>query len=213
MQPDSAPLGGGSSLDVCGNREVCCTARLARPAAVRPPLIRAGQVSPHTRATVGSADIHTASRTQPDSAPLGGGLPAVPVPLAAAQSKKCWLYTARFARPAVVRPPLIRAGQVSPRARVTVGSADIHTASRTQPDSSALGGASPAVPVPLAAAQSKKCWLYTARLARPAAVRPPLIRAGQVSPRARVTVGSANIHTASRTQPGGSAASTFSAPL
>ena len=32
--------------------------------------------------------FQTASRTQPDSAPLWGGSPAVPVPLAAAQSKK-----------------------------------------------------------------------------------------------------------------------------
>ena len=33
--------------------------------------------------------MQIAPRTQPDSALLEGGSPAVPVPLAAAQSKKC----------------------------------------------------------------------------------------------------------------------------
>ena len=50
-QPDSSALGGASSLDDRAHWYLRYIARPDRPAAVRPPLIRAGQVSPCIRAT------------------------------------------------------------------------------------------------------------------------------------------------------------------
>ena len=108
-QADSAPLGGGSSLDVGACRDHLNTARPDRPAAVRPPLIRAGQVFPCARVLRGvRAFIAMLSLFEVLSAGV--------VPSAAAQSRRCWLHTARPDRPAAARPPFIRAGREHPGA-------------------------------------------------------------------------------------------------